>query len=278
LRSSRRGGGLRLALCAVGVLALLAVPGPVLANAVGFGVGDSLVFSFERYTTYATPNGNQTFISMNQFTVYINSVNATAEGGGVVGYSETIQEFNNTAVTNSTAYENFTTIFNPYDNTTYLGNIGFYPFTYTDLKAGSANNIGINVTTSDIPVGNGSESISTIQRVNVTVARNPNLIDVNLTTIGSTGEHPSFWTMQFNTTTGILEYGRTTVNLISDIEGIYTYHLLGYIHKSPPAYQKYIPYIIVVAVVAIVAAAALAGRRSERQTKVKRMREKLSSA
>ena len=276
LHSSRSIEGSRLIIAAVGILALLIIPGPVVANSVGFSTGDSLVFSYERYTTYATPNGNQTFISMNQFTVFINSINTTAKGGGVVGYSETIQEFNNSAVTNSTAYENFTTIFDPYDNSSYLGNIGFYPFTYTDLTAGSVGNLGINVTTSGIPVGNGSESVSSIQRVNVTVARGPGLIYVNLTTIGYTGEHPSQWAMQFNSTTGVLEYGKTTVNLISDIEGIYTYHLLSYIHQSPPAYQAYIPYIIVGAIVVVIVVSALAGRKSERQKKTAHFREKLS--
>ncbi len=275
LRSKLRINLLRAA--ALGLLVLL-VPGPALANTYGVFAGDSMVFSYERLTTYATPNGNVTTISMNQFTIGITSINSSAPHGEV-GYTETIQEFNNSVVTSSSLYVNFTTVFDPYDNLSYLGNIGFYPFTYVDLQAGSVKNLGVNVTVTDVPIENGSVSVSSVQRVNATVAKSSGLIDVNLTTIGYTGETPSHWDMRFNATTGVLEYGRTTVNVISDIEGIYTYHLLSYTHHSSSQDLSFLPYLVVAAIVVVVAAAvvqAVRGRKSPRQKTEARMRERLS--
>ena len=274
--TDRRATALRGRLLGIAVVALLLLPGPALAKTVGFSVGDSMVFSYERLSTYATPNGNVTSVSMNQFTVVITSINASAPHGEV-GYTETIQEFNNTVQTTSSLYQNFTTVFDPYDNDTYLGNIGFYPFTYADLPDGSANNLGINVTLTDVPIGNGSV-VSSVQRINATVARSAGSIDVNLTTIGYTGEEPSHWDMRFNSTTGILEYGRTTVNVISDIEGIYTYNLVSYTHHSSQnlSFLPYLAIAVVVVIAVVLVAQAVVGRKSPREKKEERMRKRLA--
>lgn len=235
-----------------------------------------MVFSYEIYTTYATPNGNVTNISTNKFTVDIFSVNVSAPHGEV-GYAETVQEFNSTTVTSSSLFENFTTIFDPYDNFSYMGNIGFYPFTYADLPNGSVHNLGVNITVTNVPYGNGTATLSSVQYVNATVARSPGSIDVNLTTVASPGEMPSVWVMRFNSTTGVLKYAKTTTNLESDIEKIFTYALVSYSHASPPppSSPSLLPYLALVVVAVVAAVLVVARRKSPRERKVERMRERL---
>ena len=266
---------LRSKLFGIAVLVLLLLlPGQALAKTAGISPGDSMVYSYEIYTTYASPNGNVTHISMNQFTVNILSVNASAPQGEV-GYTQSITEFNNTAVTvtNSSYYsENYTTIFNPYDNLTYMGNIGFWPFTYTDLAVGSVKDLNLSYTIVNIPVSSGSSTFTVVQHINGTVTKSPSSIDVNMTLVAYAGSHPSSITLSFSSATGVLEYCRITTNLISEIEKIFTYHLLSF---TSPKGLGYIPYLAIAAVVAVVVIVAVVRRQSPREKKAARMRERL---
>ncbi|MGD0146892.1 MAG: hypothetical protein ABSB53_08615, partial [Nitrososphaerales archaeon] len=124
----------RTAGVAFAILLLTLAPGVAVARTMGISAGVSVVFSYQILTTYKTPNGNYTTTIDNQFTVDILEVNASR---GEVWYTESINVFNSTTQTTGTPVSNTTTIFDPYDNESYLGNIGFYPFTYTDLLPGT---------------------------------------------------------------------------------------------------------------------------------------------
>lgn len=265
----------RLLLCAA-VAVLLMLPGLAQANTMGVSAGDSMAFSYQIYTTYETPNGNVTNIQNNNFTVNIISVNQSAPHGEV-GYTISVSEYNNTIETNSSltspSPENFTTVFNPYDNLSYLGNIGFWPFTYTDLKVGSVHNLGVNTVVTNVPSGNATLTLKTTQYFNATVARSPGQIDVNLTQIAYSGSHLTAYVVRFNSTTGVLEYSKETTNLIGTIEKIFTYTLIRYTRPTP-LNLWFAPYLAV-AVVAVIAVLAVVRRKSPQEKKAARMREKL---
>jgi hypothetical protein len=204
------------------VLVILSLTLLVQATTVGISAGDSMVFLYQICTTYSTPSGNVTSTSNNQFTVNILSVNVSAPRGEV-GYTESAIEFNNTVESSSSVTstpENFTTIFDPYDNLSYLSNIGFWPFTYTDLQVGSVRNLNLKV-----PV---SGTASYVMHINATVARNSGLIDVNLTLVAFAGAHPTVDVLRFNSTNGVLEYGRMTTNPVTNVEKVFIYKLLSF--------------------------------------------------
>lgn len=261
-------------LLCVAVAVLLLMPGPVGANTVGIAPGDSMTFAYQILTTYLAVGGNVTNIQNNQFTVNILSVNQSA---GDVGYTVSISEFNSTTETNSSltapSPENLTTIFNPFDNYSYLGNIGFWPFTYTDLKAGNATNLELDVTITGVPVANGSIAVHSRQHVNATVARSPGLIDVNLTILAFAGSHPSTDALRFNSTTGVMEYSREDTDLFADIQKVFTYTLVSYT-KPAPLNLWFVP-VLAVAVIAIIAVLTVVRRKSPRERKGARMRERL---
>lgn len=187
---------------------------------IGISAGESVVYSYQILTTYRTPDGNYTTTIYNQFTVDILEVNASR---GEVWYKETLNMFNSTTETTQTPVSNVTTIFDPYDNESYLGNIGFYPFTYTDLLPGTGH---INIT---VPLGglglNGTVKTG-VQKINASVARPSGLIDVNYTVFGFSGQSPMPTVMAFDAMTGLLETGVTKANVFG-VEKIFTYHLLS---------------------------------------------------
>jgi hypothetical protein len=264
----------RVLLCTAAVV-LLMLPNVVLANTTGISPGGSIVFSYQIYTTYETPNGNVTNIENNQFTVNILSVNQSAPHGEV-GYTVSISEFNNTVETNSSVTapspENFTTVFNPYDNFSYLGNIGFWPFTYTDLKNGSVTNLPVHTSVTNVPYENVTGTVNSVQHFNVTVTRSAGLIDVNLRQVAFAGSHATYYVTQFNATTGVLKYSKEITNLIGDIEKIFTYTLVSY--NLPTSLNLwFLPYLAV-AVVAVLAVLYVTRRKPAREKKAARMRER----
>jgi len=167
------------------------------AGTVGISVGNSAVYSYVIFTTYASPSGNISSSIVNQMTVTVDSVNTTGPVG-VVGYTLTLTEFNGTILNPPAISSNYTSIFDPYNNLTYFSQswIGWCPFTYTDLKVGSAN-LDVNVTVALTQ----NETTSFIVPVDSTIGRSPGLIDVNITE-PSSGQ---LIVMKFNSTTGWLE-------------------------------------------------------------------------
>jgi hypothetical protein len=259
------------------LLLMLVLLGPELASArtVGVAENDSVTYDYTIHTTYATPNGNNTTDQHNRLTLDILSVEPQAPLGEVV-YTETITLLNNTAVSGSQPAENVTTIFDPYNNDTYLGNIGFYPFTYTDLAAGSVKGLKLFVNVTG--TGTSPGYVSSTQTINASVYRTPNLIDVNFTILAAPHLPISLTALEFNSTTGLLMRGVTYTHFFG-IEKDFIYDLVGYAIAPPvrPGYSDYLILGIVVAAVAVVALVAYVKRPSPRERKAERIRKRLGS-
>jgi len=257
-------------LLAVALLILLFASPAAEARSSGLSRGDTLVFQYVIRTSFSTPNGNTTNVSVNQFSVNVLSINLSAPLGEV-GYSETVTEFNNTQVSTPSAVQNFTTIFDPYNNDTYIGNIGFYPFTYTDIRPGSTHGLNISLTITGSPAGN----ILGMQTVNASVTRSPSAIGINFTIQTSGAAPPSQNVMTFDATTGVLEHGVTYTHFFN-VEKDFTYSLVSYA-KGNPSSQDLIPYFLIGVAAVVVACAIIyvARRPSRRERRAQRLKDKM---
>ncbi len=264
--------------------ALVLLPGGALASAAqpagktGVVPGASLAFTYEIYTTFETPNGNTTSIQNNNFTVHIVSVNQSAPYGEV-GYTISVGLYNNTAVTNSTllapSAENFTTVFDPYENLTYLGNIGFWPWTYPSLASGSVTNVGVNTIVTNVTEGNVTGEVVSTQYFNATTARGDGNIYVNLTQSAFQGAKLTDYVTRFNSTTGVLEYFQEKNNLIGTVEKIFTYRLVFYDLPTSYAIIWYFAGAVVVVAVAVLAIYSYVHRPTRREKAAARIRARI---
>ncbi|MDA4116851.1 MAG: hypothetical protein OK455_00710 [Thaumarchaeota archaeon] len=239
----------------IALLLLSSAPRGAMARTVGVSPNDSFVFNYTVLTTFSTPNGNQTTLQHNQLKVGVLWTNTTSPLGEVA-YSEAITELNGTNVNNPSTFQNTTTVFDPYDNDTYLGNIGFYPFAYTDLKAGAANALSVSLTVTGIPGGD----LTGAQEVNATVSRPPGEIDVNFTIFSSgVTAPPSQTVLRYNASTGVLTSGTTYTHFFS-VEKNFVYTLESSTHESGAGVPN-ANLIIILASVAVVIFAFAALRK-----------------
>jgi hypothetical protein len=264
--TARSSAMLRSSFLALLLLGLLLLPSPALARTAGVSASDSVVFDYTIFTTYATPNGNQSSTWLNQMSISIDSV-STSSALGEIQYTETINILNGTSVESPSAVSNVTAIFDPYDNRTYLGTIGFYPFTYTDLATGSAENLSVTLTIT----GTGTGDITGTQHVSSMVAKAPGYILINFTISSGSELPPALTVMRYNATTGVLIKGVTYTHYFG-IEKIFTYDLVSYHHVPSPDYT--FVYFGLAAIIAIVAVVAILRRPSKRNRKADRMRRK----
>jgi len=250
---------------------LLVLPAAVSARSVGISAGASMVYTYTIHTTYATPNGNHTQDQHNEFTLKILSVEPQATLGEVT-YTETVTLLNDSSMTTTQAVENVTTIFDPYNNDTYLGNIGFNPFVYTDLSSGTADGLRVSFTVTGTPSG----SLSGTQTVNATVARSPGEIDVNYTLFSAPDVPPSQAVLVYNSTTGLLTHGVTYTHFF-EIEKDFIYNLVSYAPATSgtSGYPAYIVPLIAVAAVVVIAVVAIVRRPSARERRAERLRHKM---
>lgn len=244
----------KMALAAVCIAALLLVttaPREAAARSLGVQTGDTFVFDYTVYTTYATPNGNQTSSQYNQLSVSVLWTN-TAAPLGEVAYKETITEVNGTTVSTPSAIQNVTTILDPYDNNTYLGNIGFYPFAYTDLSPGSADNLPVSLTVGNTPNG----SVTGVQKVNATVTKGAGQINVSFTIFSSASEPPSQTALSYNATSGVLTQGITYTHFF-DVEKNFIYTLVSSAHAPTGILNPSIQVLVVSGAIVLVAVVAV---------------------
>ena len=255
-------------LIGVAFVILLLVPGATAVSTVGISSGDSVTYAYQYVTTYKIPpSGNYTSVTKYQFTLGIDSVNATQ---GVVEYSITVSEANNTLVATQTAATNFTTIFNPYDNESYLGHIGFYPFIYTDVQPGTKPDLRITLPLNGVPGINGSVSGGT-RLINATVMKTPEAINVNFTIFNIPHTNPILTILTYNATTGLLYSWKEDVYTLG-IEKIFSYQLLSFSQPSRPNLIIFLYAGLAVVAFIIVYSVATRGNRQER--KVSRIRKK----
>lgn len=252
---------------------------------VGLSAGDTAVYSYDILTTYELVNGQNITESnlMNQFTLGIIALNTTL---GVVEYSDTVNVFNSTTLTSGVYATtgttetiapavNITTIFNPYNNDTYLGNIGFDPFTYTDIWNGTVKNLHLSAHAS----GLGYTSIIVApQLVSASVLRTPESIDITFNQVAyEQPKNATFHTaMVFSPTTGMLLTG-VTRGVLYGYTKVFTYRLLSF--STPPASYSYLLWdallAIMAAIVVAVAAHEVSARGTRHERKAARMKKKL---
>jgi hypothetical protein len=219
---------------------------------IGVVPNDKFVYKYTIFTTFETPNGNRSSTSNNMFTLGVIST-GTTDSVGAVAYSETITEVNNTSVATPSAVENTTAVFDPYDNVTYLGNIGFYPFTYTDLTSGSANDLPVSLTITGTPEG----EVTGAQRVNATVVRGEGTIDVNFTIFtATTGMQLSLTVMKYNATNGVLIQGITYTNFFST-EKKFIYELVSSSRAPAGLFNPDIEVFVLSGIIVVVAILAV---------------------
>ncbi len=267
---------------AVALLALLVLPGFTSTMTVGFRQGDSAVFAYDMtkitLTTDPSTNDivNQTTTQYNQLRLDVLSVNLT-NPTGKVAYRETVTVYNATTLTTPSVGQNFTAIFDPYDNATFLGKIGWYPFTYADLPAGNRSNVEVAVSISGYPGNNGSTIGGTvIARVNFTVTRNHDFINVSCRVNSGPSTNPWTMAMRYNATTGMLDNFTEVASFLGTTR-ILTYQLLAYSHPSVFDYTPILQAVLYIAIaaVALLAVYEVLTRKSRRERKAARLRERL---
>jgi hypothetical protein len=265
---------------ALGVIVLLALPGFNGAGTLGFSAGDSVTYVYEIHSFSLTIAGhkifNETTTQKNIETLDILSTNTTGRIGAIL-FRETIPVFNSTTLATPSVGQNLTAIFNPYDSSTYLGKIGFYPFTYNNLPAGSARNVAVTVPITNYPGFNGT--VYGHAKVNATVARDSRYIFVNCT-VGFPQETPFHMDMKYNATTGVLINMTTRASYFGTPQ-ILTYQLTQYVHspiEEGTFYGVSYTYIgagLVVAVIALLAANSVLHRKTGKERTAERLREKM---
>lgn len=263
----------RNSLLAILVVFLLVLPLPVSARTSGVSPGDSATFRYTIFTTYTAPNGNITTTQHDQFVVNVTKVDTSAELG-VVYYTELVTLFNNQTVPTATKAYNETTIFDPYDNNTYLGNIGFLPFVYTDVAAGSTGNLSVSLSLLGTPNGD----ITGEQSVNASVSRSTSIISVDFDIYPGQSLPRSVTHLSYNATTGVLTHGVTYTNFFG-VEKNFIYDLVSF---SPAKTGGGVSTNWVIGGVAVALAVGLAiavlRRPSREERKASRIRRRLARA
>jgi hypothetical protein len=258
-------------LLVVTVALLFLLPGPSRAVSIGVVPRDKAVFSdYVQDITQGYPT-NSTWTNTSQFTLTIEGMNTT-KTPGTVWYSFTVDSVNGTK-TSSGSTVNTTTIFNPFDNYSYIGS-AFCPFIDTSVGNGSRTKLGVVY-----PVNGSYTTIldngTTVElppiHVNSSVVRTQKLIYVFVAIPTGVGGAPFTWKLQYNSTTGILETGTLYLSEFDETR-IFTYNLLSFQEWVPPNYS-FIPYVVI-AVIAVAAVISVVRRASPSERKVKRMKEK----
>ena len=209
-------------------MALLLAVSPAAGATREVQAGDSATYAYTQALVNHLPNGTaytQSYVS--EFEVLVVSVNDTVRPG-VIGYIVSFTEAMN-RTTSQAGGVNFTDFFDPYDNETYLGAIGFYPFIHTDLQPGSRNGLPVTVAITQGPNGTVTET----NTVDVTVTRAGGFLTVNYTARAGTALQPSSTLLEYNATNGVLNYGTTRV-LLAGIERDFTFSLESYTTAEPP--------------------------------------------
>ncbi len=246
---------------------------PVQADTAGIRPGTSFSYSYDIVTTYKSPNGNVTSETTAVFQISVTSVN-TSGSVGQFGYTESVVSLNGTIASSGYPETNFSTIFNPYDNESYFGNLGFWPVINTDVQPGSVRNL---VLSHSYTYYNGTvyKRYDADVLVNFTVSRSGGLIDVDLwerTLPVKAHQLPLVTRMEFNATTGVMTGYAEYTNLFSIVEKEFFYNLVSI---SIPVKTNY-TWVAYVALgfVAVVAAVGVVRRKSKQERKKERLKEK----
>lgn len=262
----------------IGLLVLVLVPGVVsgtgFQGTIGIKAGDQLVYAYTIFSAGVNSNDvNVTSTTLLNLTINILYVNATAP----VGYVEyTMKEdlIVNGAINTTSTSNNFTAIFNPFVNTTYLGNLGFPAFAYVNVPNGTKN-FPLTVSVAAPPPWASANAATPAQNMTATVVRTSKAIDVSFADVLSPGAAPfARAAMTFDPVSGVL----TSLSMNTYIAGAtkdFHYSLLSFRLITSPDYSL-VAYIALGIVVVLVVAAVVT-RPSRSKRKVNKMREKFAS-
>jgi len=253
----------------VAIILFLVTPGTGTVRTVGFSPGDSAIFNYDIRATNVNSSSHTYFV----FRVDILSVN-TSKPIGEVGYMETLTDFNGTIISKPSASQNttsrdLTAIFDPFNNATYLAKIGFHPFTFTDVPAGSKYNMTIGVPFAGF--GGRDQVIYVNATVNATVARSPASIDVTYSVKSDPRGLPWGGVMHYDPKTGMLVNG-TQIARFLETTRVFNYQLLQFDHPTPLD-LSFLPYLIV-AGLAVFVVYSVAARGSAKDRKVGRIKKR----
>ena len=261
---------MRIHRAAVALFVLLVLlSSPAEARSIGFSAHDKVTFMAT--ITSIIPNfpKNNVSTETTQFDMQIIKVDNSTEPATVT-YNLTITAINGTTLKYPITTINRTTIFDPFDNRTYVGN-AFCPFIYTDLPNGSRTNIAVAIPS------NSSQFTSPPMYVNSSVVATHNVVYVGVVLpLIANSTALSHWYLKYNATDGVLEN-----STIIDSQGGYTtefeYVLTNYFHSPPAPPLNLVPIAIasIVVVAGLIAAVALMRRPSRKQKKTERLRRRL---
>jgi hypothetical protein len=262
----------------LGLLVLILVPGVVSGSGfqgtVGIKVGDQLVYAYTIYSAGVNSNDvNVTSTTLFNDTINVLYVNTTAP----IGYVEyTLRQdlIVNGAINATATLNNFTAIFNPFVNSTYLGNLGFSAFTYVNLPNGTKN-FPLTVSVAAPPPWARANATTPAQNMTASVVRTSKAIDVSYADVLSPGAAPfAEAAMTFDPVSGVLT--RLAVNTyIAGATKDFRYTLLSFRLITSPNYSL-VGYIAL-GIVIVVVAAAVVSRPSRSKRKINKMREKFAS-
>ncbi len=259
------------------MILLLLVPGSVTASGsdrpVGVAAGDQYVYSYHVHNSYIndTTDANDTTDLYWNLTIDIQSVNATASLPDI-GYQIIEDSISQGSVVGAYTETNLTTVFDPFDSGTYLGNLGFPAFIFTDVSNGTKN-FGFNVPTTSLPSWATSNSSETPQNVTVAVVRTPASIYVSLRDAILNSSSPfMIAAVTYSAANGVMESSKM-YTILSGVYKNFFYTLLSSGQYTAPANYEYLWYAALVGVAALVVVAVIR-RPSRRQRKIDKMRKK----
>lgn len=263
-------------LAALALISFLLLSLPVQADTVGVKPGTSLSFNYDIITTYGTSNGNVTSETTANFLIGVTSVNTTG-AVGQFGYTESVNTLNGTTESSTTPATNYTTIFNPFNNDTYFGNLGFWALIDTSVQTGARTGM---VLSHSYSYYNGSTYTNYNADVlaNVSVVRDRGLIEMNLSEIPDTANYtklPVITRAKFNATTGVLISYTEYANIYSIVEKIFYYNLVSFSEPATPASYLWVAYVVV-GLVAAIAVVQVARRKPKEARKRARVKEKFT--
>lgn len=260
----------------VGLVLLVLVPATVTASGsdrtVGVAAGERAVYSYHVHNSYIndTTDQNVTTDSYWNLTIDIQSVN-TSSSLPDIGYHITEDSISDGSVVGTYTESNLTTVFDPFDSGTYLGNLGFPAFIFTDVQNGSKN-FGFNVPTTSLPSWATSNSTETPQNITVAVVRTPASIYVSLRDVLANSSYPFMIAgVTYSAATGVMN-SSAMYTILSGVYKNFFYTLLSFGRYTAPNYT-YVWYVALGAAAAAVVVVGVVRRPSRRQRKVDKLRK-----
>ena len=204
------------------------------ARTVGVVPGDRAVYAYRvRSSSYNDTTGvNITTNLYWNLTIQVRSVDVNATPPDI-GYQIREDALSNGSVASTYIEDNLTTVFDPFDTGTYIGNLGFPAFIFTDVQ-NETKNFGYNVPTTNLPPWATPADRQVPQNVTVTVVRSEKSIYVSLKDDLLNSTYPFMIAgITFNSVTGVMESSKM-FTILSGVYKSFFYTLLSFVQGPQP--------------------------------------------